>query len=261
VELILSTTGISKHFGGIHALSHVDFELRKGEILGLVGDNGAGKSTLLKLFTGVYKPDGGRIYFKGTETAIRDPHHSRELGIEMVYQDLALCRRLDIASNLFLGRELHRSIGGFIHFLRRRKMEELALETLEGLKVDLANPREIVNNLSGGQQQAVAIGKVIRFAPKVVLMDEPTANLAVIEASKVLDLMVKLRNEGIAIVFVTHRLKDIFDIADRVFVLKGGERVDCVPIDQLDQEELVRLMFIGKKPNDGSNQTSRKFNS
>lgn len=247
MEPILSTSGVSKHFGGICALSNVDFDLFGGEILGLVGDNGAGKSTLLKIFTGVYRPDGGTVYFEGKETVIRDPHYSRELGIEMVYQDLALCHRLTIASNLFLGRELYRSIGGVIHFLRRKKMEELAMETLRDLKIEIANPREIVDNLSGGQQQAVAIGKVIRFNPKVVLMDEPTANLAVREAEKVLDLMVRLKNEGKSIVFVTHRLKDIFDVADRVFVLKGGERVDCRPIGDIDQEELVRLMFIGKK--------------
>jgi len=247
MDPILSTSGISKHFGGIHALSHVDFELRKGEILGLVGDNGAGKSTLLKIFTGVYRPDGGSIYFAGKQATIRHPHDSRQLGIEMVYQDLALCHRLDIASNLFLGRELYRPFGGLLHFLRRKKMEEMALETLKGLKIEITNPREIVDNLSGGQQQAVAIGKAIRFNPKVILMDEPTANLAVREAEKVMELMVKLRNQGISIVFVTHRLKDIFDVGDRVFVLKGGEKVDCRPTSELDQEELVKLMFIGKK--------------
>jgi simple sugar transport system ATP-binding protein len=138
-------------------------------------------------------------------------------------------------------------MGGLLYFLRRKKMQEMAVETLKGLKIDITNPREIVDNLSGGQQQAVAIGKAIRFGPKVVLMDEPTANLAVREAEKVLELMVKLKNEGIAIVFVTHRLKDIFDVADRVFVLRGGQKVDCLATNELDQEELVRLMFIGKK--------------
>jgi simple sugar transport system ATP-binding protein len=247
MDPVLSTSKISKHFGGIHALSRIDFDLFRGEILGLVGDNGAGKSTLLKIFTGAYRPDGGQIFFEGKPAVIRSPHNSRELGIEMVYQDLALCRRLDIASNLFLGRELYRSVGGFLHFLRRKKMQELALETLRGLKIEITNPREIVNNLSGGQQQAVAIGKAIRFGPKVVLMDEPTANLAVRETEKVLELMVKLKDQGISIVFVTHRLKDILDVADRVFVLRGGEKVDCRPTSELDQEELVRLMFIGKK--------------
>jgi len=245
MDLTLSTSGVSKHFGGIHALTKVDFDLRQGEILGLVGDNGAGKSTLLKIFTGAHRPDEGSIYFEGKEAAIRSPHDSRELGIEMVYQDLALCHRLDIASNLFLGRELCRPMGGFLHFLRRKKMEQMAIETLKGLKIDITNPREIVDNLSGGQQQAVAIGKAIGFDPKVLLMDEPTANLAVLEAEKVLELMVKLKNQGISIVFVTHRLQDIFDVADRVFVLKGGEKVDCRSTNELDQEELVKLMFIG----------------
>jgi ABC-type sugar transport system ATPase subunit len=243
MDPVLSTFEISKRFGGIQALADVDFELLRGEILGLVGDNGAGKSTLLKVLTGAYKPEGGRVFFEGKEVTIRDPHHSRELGIEMVYQHLALCRVLDIASNLFLGRELCRPIG--LDFLRKKKMQEMALETLKGLKIDILNPRETVNNLSGGQQQAVAIGKAIRFNPKVIFMDEPTANLAVREASKVLELMVKLKNEGISIVFVTHRLKDIFDVSDRIFVLKGGKKVDCRPTNELDQEELVKLMFMG----------------
>ena len=249
---VLAISKISKHFGGVNALTDVDLELLKGEILGLVGDNGAGKSTLLKILTGAYKPDSGHIYFEGKEVTIRDPHHSRELGIEMVYQHLALCRHLDIASNLFLGRELCRSIFGVIHFLCKRKMQEMAIETLQSLKIDVKDPREIVNNLSGGQQQAVAIGKATRFKPRVVLMDEPTANLAVREASKVLELMRGFRNKGISIIFVTHRLQDIFDIADRVFVLKGGRPVDCRPTNELDQEELVKLMFIGRKAGNGN---------
>ena len=251
MEPLLVISKISKHFGGVNALSNVDLELTRGEILGLVGDNGAGKSTLLKILTGAYKPDGGQIYFDGREVTIRDPRRSRELGIEMVYQHLALCRHLDIASNIFLARELGLSIFGLIHFLYKRKMEEMAIETLQSLKIDLKDPREIVNNLSGGQQQAVAIAKAIRFGPKLVLMDEPTANLAVREASKVVELMRSLRNEGIPIIFVTHRLQDIFDVADRVFVLKGGERVDCRPTSELDQEELVKLMFIGRKAGNG----------
>jgi ABC-type sugar transport system ATPase subunit len=252
VEPVLAISKISKHFGGVQALRDVDLELFKGEILGLVGDNGAGKSTLLKILTGAYTPDSGRIYFQGKEVTIHNPHHSRELGIEMVYQHLALCRHLDIASNLFLGRELCRSVFGVIHFLCKRKMQEMAIETLRGLKIDIRDPREIVNNLSGGQQQAVAVGKAIRFGPKVVLMDEPTANLAVREASKVLELMRSLRDTGISIIFVTHRLQDIFDVANRVFVLKGGTPVDCRPTSELDQEQLVRLMFIGKKADNDS---------
>ena len=248
MELVLSTSKVCKRFGGVHALTDVDMELFKGEILGLVGDNGAGKSTLLKILTGAYKPDSGRICFQGQEVTIHNPHHSRELGIEMIYQDLALCRHLDVTSNIFLGRELCRSFFGMIHFLRKRKMEEITSETLRSLKIDIENPRKVVNNLSGGQQQAVAIGKTIRSNPKVVFMDEPTANLAVREASKVMDLMMQLKTDGISIIFVTHRLADIFEVTDRIFVLKGGKRVGCRPTNELDQEELVRLMFIGEKP-------------
>ena len=247
MDPILTVSNVNKHFGGVKALSNINIELYRGEILGLVGDNGAGKSTFLKILTGAYRPDGGRLFFEGKEVVLHSPYDSRELGIEMVYQHLALCRKLDIPSNLFLGRELTRPFFGLVHFLRKKRMEKMAVETLNSLRIEIKDHREIVNNLSGGQQQAVAIGKAIRFNPKVVLMDEPTANLAVREASKVLELMVSLKNRRMSIVFVTHRLSDIFEVADRVFILKGGEKVDCRKIHDLDQEELVKLMFLGKK--------------
>ena len=245
MDPVYAVSKVSKRFGGIHALSHIDMELYAGEILGLVGDNGAGKSTLLKILTGAYKPSSGQLYFEGREVVIRSPQHSRELGIEMVYQHLALCKKLDIVSNLFLGREFSWSLFGCIHFLQKKKMEKMAIETLKELKISIQDHREIINNLSGGQQQAVAIGKAVRFNPKVVLMDEPTANLAVRESSKVLDLMLKLKHDGLALVFVTHRLKDIFEVSDRIFILRGGEQVDCVKTADINQEELVKLMFLG----------------
>ena len=244
MENIITTSKINKRFGGIETLIDVDLELRSGEILGLGGDNGAGKSTFMKILSGAYQAESGRIIFEGKEVEIKNPKHSREIGIEMVYQDFALCRRLDISSNLFLGRELYRSFG--IKFLNKKKMLEETIATLKGLKINIANPKEMVNNLSGGQQQAVAIGKAFHFNPKVVLMDEPTANLAVVEAKKVRELMIKLKNEGISIMFVTHNLQDVFEVCDRVFVLKGGKKVDCLPTNELDQEKLVKLMFIGK---------------
>ena len=247
MDVRLSISRVSKHFGGVHALREVDLTLHVGEILGLVGDNGAGKSTLLKILTGAYKPDGGSIFFDDREVIIRSPHHSREIGIEMVYQHLALCRHLDVVSNLFLGREECRKTFGFMHFLSKRKMERHTLETLHGLKIDIRNPREIVNNLSGGQQQAVAIGKAIHFDPKIVLLDEPTANLAVKEADKVLDIMLQLKEKGISMIFVTHRLQDLFEVTDRIYVLKGGERVDCVKTSETNKEEIVKLMFIGRE--------------
>ena len=249
MEPVFTALQISKHFGGVHALWDIDMELYRGEILGLVGDNGAGKSTLLKILTGAYKPNRGQIFFEGKEIVIRDPQHSRELGIEMIYQHLALCKKLDIASNLFLGRELSWSLFGLVHFLKKKDMAKMAVETLQDLKIDIKNPRKTVNNLSGGQQQAVAIGKAVRFNPKVVLMDEPTANLAVRESEKVLDLMLKMKNDGIAIVFVTHRLQDIFEVSDRIYILKGGKKVDCRRRDDIDQEEIVRLMFLEKTSN------------
>jgi len=242
----LSLSGITKFFGGVRALHDVSFDLRAGEILGLVGDNGAGKSTLLKVLTGAHKPDRGEIYFDGTEIKIHDPRHSRELGIEMVYQHLALCRNLDVTSNLFLGREVCRSFFGLFNLLSKRAMDQMTVDTLRGLNIDVHNPREVVNNLSGGQQQAVAIGKAIRFEPRILLLDEPTANLAVKEANKVLDLMLRLKANGIAQIFVTHRLQDLFKVTDRILVLRNGERVGCVLTSETTEEELVKLMFIAE---------------
>ena len=246
MEPVFAISKICKKFGGVQALTNIDMEIKEGEVLGLVGDNGAGKSTLLKILTGAYKPTSGKIFFKGREVTINSPRHSREMGIEMVYQHLALCKKLDVASNLFLGREIYWSFFGIIHFLYKKRMQRLALETLRKLKINIQDPRESVDNLSGGQQQAVAIGKAVRFNPKVVLMDEPTANLAVREAAKVLDLMISMKNDGIAVVFVTHRLQDIFEVCDRVFILKGGKKVDCRKIPEIDKEEMVKLMFLGK---------------
>jgi simple sugar transport system ATP-binding protein len=242
----LSLAGITKYFGGVRALHDVSFELHTGEILGLVGDNGAGKSTLLKVLTGAHKPDRGEIYFDGTAIKIHDPRHSRELGIEMVYQHLALCRNLDVTSNLFLGREVCRSFFGLFNLLSRRAMDQMTVDTLRGLNIDVHNPREVVNNLSGGQQQAVAIGKAIRFEPRILLLDEPTANLAVKEANKVLDLMLRLKANGISQIFVTHRLQDLFKVTDRILVLRNGERVGCVLTSETTEEELVKLMFIAE---------------
>jgi simple sugar transport system ATP-binding protein len=237
---ILEMKNIQKSFGGLHALEDVSLELRHNEILGLVGDNAAGKSTLMKILTGAYHADEGRILFEGKEAHITAPIISKRLGIEMVYQDFELCPNLDVPSNIFLGREI---MGNLLRPLQNRKMEKEAVEILRKLKIDIKNPRIKVSRLSGGQQQAVAIGKAVSFHPKVVIMDEPTASLAVREIEKVLELIVRLKEHGISIIIISHRLDDIFAVSDRIFILKHGRRVGVKETSETDKDEVVRLMF------------------
>jgi len=239
---LLEMKNIHKSFGGIKALIGVDLDLRRGEVLGLVGDNAAGKSTLMKILSGAYYADKGRIFFDGKEVHITNPRISKYLGIEMVYQNFALCPNLDVPSNLFLGREL--TTQSFFSFLRKRRMEKEAVKVLHRLKIDIQNPREIIDRLSGGQQQAVAIGKAVSFNPKLVIMDEPTANLALVEIDKVLDLTVRLKEHGISIIFISHRLDDVFTVSDRIFVLKHGVKVDVRETANTNKDEIVRLMFM-----------------
>ncbi len=240
-DYVLQLKGVSKSFGGLRALTDVNLELRHAEVLGLVGDNAAGKSTLMKIITGVYRADEGRTFFDGEEVVITGPGVSKALGIEMVYQHFALCPNLNVPENLFLGREL--TTGAFGWFLAKRRMRERAVEQLRQLKIDVRDPGLRVDRLSGGQQQAVAIGKAVSFSPKVVLMDEPTANLAAREIGKVLELTQRLRQQAIAVIFISHRLDDVFAVCDRIFVLKHGFRVDVKETAATTKEEILRLMF------------------
>lgn len=239
-EYILEMKGIHKSFGGLNALEDVNLELKYNEILGLVGDNAAGKSTLMKILTGAYHADKGKILFEGREVSITNPITSKRLGFEMVYQDFALCPALDVPSNMFLGREMG---GRFLSPLKKRKMEQKAVEILHRLKIDIKNPRLPVNRLSGGQQQAVALGKAVGFNPKVVIMDEPTASLAIKEIAKVLELIQRLKEHAISIIIISHRMGDIFTVADRIFVLKHGHRMDVKETAKTNKDEIVRLMF------------------
>jgi ABC-type sugar transport system ATPase subunit len=239
-NFVLEMKNIHKSFGGLHALEDVNLELGMSEILGLVGDNAAGKSTLMKILTGAYHADKGKILFGGKEVHITNPIISKRLGIEMVYQDFELCPNLDVPSNIFLGREV---MGKFMRPLKNRQMEKRAVEILHRLKIDIKNPRLKVSRLSGGQQQAVAIGKAVSFNPKVVIMDEPTASLAVKEIEKVLGLILRLKEHGISIIIISHRLDDIFTVSDRIFILKHGQRVDVKAAAETDKDEIVRLMF------------------
>ncbi|MBC8449030.1 MAG: sugar ABC transporter ATP-binding protein [Chloroflexi bacterium] len=227
---IVEMEGIKKSFGAVQALRGVDLTLYHNEVLGLVGDNAAGKSTLMKVLSGAYMPDKGHIYLDSHQVNITGPEESRRLGIEMVYQDFALANNLDVASNIFLGREAVQLNLGLLKVMNKRRMEQEARRLMDRLKIDIASVRLKVENLSGGQRQAVAIGRATAFDAKVIIMDEPTAALSVAAISKVLDLIRELKRQGASIIIISHRLEDIFEVADRVMVLRHGRKVGNLPI-------------------------------
>ncbi|MGZ6281419.1 MAG: ATP-binding cassette domain-containing protein [Ktedonobacteraceae bacterium] len=227
--------GISKSFGAVRALYEVDFEVNAGEVVGLVGDNGAGKSTLIKVISGVAPSDEGEIFLEGKQVHIPNPQAANRLGIETVYQDLALCDNLDVVANLFLGRE-ERS---FLRSLNEIDMEKQTLNVLRTLDVKLPSTRTAVASLSGGQRQSVAVAKSILRQAKVVLLDEPTAALGVVQTRQVLNLIRRLREQGLAVVVISHNLADVFEVVDRVIVLRLGRRVGTFDIKTSTPEQIV----------------------
>jgi simple sugar transport system ATP-binding protein len=239
---LVAMRGISKSFGGIKALSNVNLRLLPGEILGIVGDNSAGKSTLMKVLSGTYIADEGDIVFEGKGVAFRKPHDSRAIGIEMIYQDFALCGNMDVSYNMFLGRWLTKG-----PFLDRRRMDDMTREVMSRLKVDIASVRLKVDGLSGGRQQLLAIARAISFNPKVVILDEPTANLSVPAIERVLELMLELKKHNVAQIIISHRLTDIFSIGDRVMVLKRGHNVGERRIKDTTEKEVLGLIVTGDR--------------
>lgn len=220
---LLDLRGINKRFGAVQALQDVDFRVYPSELVGLVGDNGAGKSTLIKIISGVLHPDSGNILFESQEVSIKSPDDAKSLGIETLYQDLALINNLDVVANMFLGREQFTSLlFGAIKVLKNREMERRTNDILEGLQVNLGSVREKVEVLSGGQRQAVAIGRAVGWGKKLVLLDEPTAALGVREAQQALNLIRRLKDQGVAVVAISHNLEHIFSLVDRVVVLRQG---------------------------------------
>lgn len=238
---LLEMRGMFKSFGSVKAVVNVDMVLNRGEILGLVGDNAAGKSTLMKMLTAVHKPDEGQIYFDGEPVKIESPHKARDLGIEMIYQDFSLAPNLSITDNIFLGREIKRSFAG-IPILNRKKMNQLAEEALRGSLIRIDSVQTIVTDLSGGQQQGVAIARAIAFDAKIIIMDEPTASLSVKAIPPLLDRMKQLRDRGISMIFITHRIQDIFSTCDRVMVLRGGSCVFDTAIEKTSIDEIYGLI-------------------
>jgi len=237
---IIEMQRISKTFGAVRALIDVDLRLYPGEILGLVGDNSAGKSTLMKILTGAYHRDSGEVLVDGERTDFRNPHESRERGIEMIYQDFALCGNMDVGQNIFLGRWPRRWV-----FIDRKKMYSEAGEVLRRLKVDVNSVHQKVESLSGGRQQSVAIARAISFDPKVIILDEPTANLSVMATERLLETMLELKKHGVAQIIISHRLTDIFQVGDRVLVLKRGENVGERAIADTTQQEVLEIIVSG----------------
>lgn len=243
-DYVVEMKAISKSFGGVHALHRVDLELRRGEIMGVVGDNGAGKSTLMKVLSGAHLADEGEILIDGQPVDIQSPHDAFRLGIGMIYQDLALFNNLDVARNIFAGRDLARGPGKAL--LDKRQMYDRAEQLIRDLRVDIKSPRMSVARMSGGQRQMVACARAIAFESKVLIMDEPTAALGVTEAAKLLALIKHLKGLGLSILLITQRIPDVLAIADRVFVLKGGRRQDVLEVDRVTLDDVVTLIVKGK---------------
>lgn len=241
VDYLLEMKNISKNFGAVQALKGVNLSIKRGEILGLVGDNAAGKSTLMKILTGIHRADQGTIFLNNRKVDIKNPHDSRKLGIEMIYQDFGLAPNLNIVDNIFLGREIRKSLF-FIKILDRRKEEQLARKALNKTNIRIGSTKTIVDKLSGGQMQGVAIARVITFDAKIVVMDEPTANLSVKIIPLLLSLMKKLKARGISIIFITHRLQDIVSVCERIMVLRQGICVGESPTAETSLNEITALI-------------------
>jgi simple sugar transport system ATP-binding protein len=237
---LLELKGISKHFGAIEALAGVDFALERSQIVGLMGDNGAGKSTLVKIIAGNFPPSSGEILLEGKAMHFHKPVDARAAGIEVVYQDLALCNNLTASANVFLARERRRGFGLF-RILDDRAMNDRSRELFAELKSE-TRPADTVRMMSGGQRQAVAIARTHLSKAKIVLMDEPTAAISVRQVAEVLDLLRRLRDQGIAVLLISHRMPDVFAVCDQIVVLRRGHKVADKPIGQSSPEEVTGLI-------------------
>jgi D-xylose transport system ATP-binding protein len=239
---LLSLKGINKSFGPVHVLKDVDLDVHPGQVTALVGDNGAGKSTLIKCIAGIYTPESGEVIFEGNKVTIDGPRAATALGIEIVYQDLALCDNLDIVHNMFLGREEKKGIT-----LNETSMESLARKTLDGLNVrTVKSIRQTVSSLSGGQRQTVAIARAVLWNSKVVVLDEPTAALGVAQTEQVLNLVRRLADKGLAVVLISHNLNDIFQVADNIAALYLGNMAAQVKKTDVTTNQVIELITTGK---------------
>ncbi len=241
-DVILRTVGLAKHYGGVRALYDADFVLKNGEHVAIVGDNGAGKSTFVRQITGVERPNAGKIYFQGKEVDFKSPIEARDVGIETVFQNLALADDLDVPSNLFLGREeCYFNLGPF-SFLNERRMLERATEALLRTGIKIPNLKSKIRHMSGGQRQCVAISRAATFASKLIIMDEPTAALGVQETAQVENIIRNLKKRGIPLILISHNLRQVFDLVDRIWVFRRGRIVGAVDRDKTTGNEVVSLI-------------------
>src|SRR5215218_8887872 len=241
---VIEMRGIDKYYGGVHAVRGVDLDVYSGEVHALVGDNAAGKSTLIKILSGAVARDGGSISFESQPVEIATPREAKNLGIETVYQDLALADNLDVASNVFLGREMTRT--GLLRFiLNNREMEKRSRDLLGRLKINMPNIRQRVRSMSGGQRQSIAIARCVCFNARVVILDEPTAALGVEETRKVYGLIRDMREHGLAVLLISHNLSHVFENCDRITVLKTGRLVGSRRVEETSQDEILRMIVSG----------------
>lgn len=241
-EPVLRATGLIKRFGGLTAVNDVSLDIHSGEVVALAGDNGAGKSTLIKMISGVYRPDGGHIYLEGKEITMASPLEARGLGIETIYQDLALCENLDATVNIFLGREPTKRWFGIFKQVDRRHMLAESNKVLERLDIKIPNLRRPIRQMSGGQRQAVAIARAVYWNARLVIMDEPTAALGVPEQRKVHELVKTLKAQNVPVIIISHNMQDIFAVADRIIVMRRGQKVGDVRAADVTDDDLVSMM-------------------
>jgi D-xylose transport system ATP-binding protein len=244
---LLELRGISKSFGAVQALSDVDFDVHAGEVVGLVGDNGAGKSTLVKVMSGIHLPDDGEYHFDGERRNVHGPNDTAALGVATVYQDLALCDNLDVVANLFIGREeISRGPSRLVRELDEPSMEKQAAELLRTFSINIPSLRAEVGMMSGGQRQSIAIARSLVGDARVVLLDEPTAALGVAQTAQVLELVKRLREQGLGVVVISHNLSDVFEVVDRIYVMRLGRKAGVYNIEDTNQEEIVGAITGGR---------------
>jgi simple sugar transport system ATP-binding protein len=239
---IIETKGITKRFGGLTAVDNVSMGVKAGEVVAILGDNGAGKSTLIKVISGVHKPDEGSILLDGKPMKLESPMDALASGIETIYQDLALAENLNVSSNIFLGREKTRKSLGVFNVLDHEYMQKESRSVLDRLEIEIPSLKNTIRTLSGGQRQAVAISRSIYWEAKVLIMDEPTAALGIAEQKKVLALVNSLKSQGIGIIIISHQMYDVFEVADRIMVMRRGKNVATRLVSETTPDEIVGLI-------------------
>lgn len=244
---LVEMQGIVKQFGSVEALRGVDFRVGKQEIVGLLGDNGAGKSTLIKILTGIYQPTRGQITFEGQPVTIDSPHAARELGIETVYQDLALVPLMSIARNFWLGQEITRNYGP-IRVLDHKRMSETARDALNDIGIRIRNADEAVGSMSGGERQSIAIGRAVYFGKKLLILDEPTSALSVKQTQEVLNYTQRAKERGLSVIFITHNIAHVHHVADRFTIIRGGRKIGDFYKHEVTEMEVAHMVMTGAVP-------------